>query len=438
MSAPMKCPNPGCSFLFDPAKVPPGAVLACPRCQMRFTLNGPVEAAAPTGREFGAAGSAATATPPKPDAAEKNPSFLESRGMIVVGLIACAAVVFALGVLLVSGPNRDAVTTTGETLYRDINLAIRINPDWDADAEARKLANVNVLAMKQANGSARIAIASKDYKTRMPAPGELRDGLMLERLERMFEDLDATPGTKEWLGDIGPHYSFRGRKASSGGIVSGEAWAATQNGHAYWMLAWADEADYASARPEIEAIRTSTRLIETKTGWKPADTAAVHFDGDAYTLTDGDRWFEKQADATTEDAQADMLLVGAFKQRGKSDNPPKARAVTFVLDGGDDAIGRFRGFVKDRYKKLFDIAKWVEVKDAVQGDPPVTGAIPVESAERWHAQHAEDARVSKFVVLKAVALPGGKIAGAEVSCPWSDRKLWEHRLACLAASLKQK
>ena len=39
MSAPLKCPNPSCPFLFDPSQVPPGAVLSCPRCQHQFTLN---------------------------------------------------------------------------------------------------------------------------------------------------------------------------------------------------------------------------------------------------------------------------------------------------------------------------------------------------------------------------------------------------------------
>jgi hypothetical protein len=36
--SPSKCPNPTCPFLFDPSQVPPGAVIACPRCGLRFTL----------------------------------------------------------------------------------------------------------------------------------------------------------------------------------------------------------------------------------------------------------------------------------------------------------------------------------------------------------------------------------------------------------------
>src|SRR5581483_6295373 len=46
MSA-LKCPNPSCPYLFDPTSVPPGVVLACPRCGMRFTLGPPAPAAPP-------------------------------------------------------------------------------------------------------------------------------------------------------------------------------------------------------------------------------------------------------------------------------------------------------------------------------------------------------------------------------------------------------
>ena len=38
---PAKCPNPSCPFLFDPSQVPPGAVIACPQCGLRFTLAPP-------------------------------------------------------------------------------------------------------------------------------------------------------------------------------------------------------------------------------------------------------------------------------------------------------------------------------------------------------------------------------------------------------------
>lgn len=47
MSTALKCPNPSCPYLFDPSTVPPGVVLACPRCGMRFTLGSPAAAAPP-------------------------------------------------------------------------------------------------------------------------------------------------------------------------------------------------------------------------------------------------------------------------------------------------------------------------------------------------------------------------------------------------------
>ena len=57
----MKCPNAQCTFRFDPAKVPAGAVLTCPRCAMRFTLGTHPPSAPPAG--YGVpAGYPATAT----------------------------------------------------------------------------------------------------------------------------------------------------------------------------------------------------------------------------------------------------------------------------------------------------------------------------------------------------------------------------------------
>src|SRR5205823_3358296 len=43
----LKCPNPSCPYVFDPAHVPAGVVLSCPRCAMRFTLGSPTPPAPP-------------------------------------------------------------------------------------------------------------------------------------------------------------------------------------------------------------------------------------------------------------------------------------------------------------------------------------------------------------------------------------------------------
>src|SRR5205809_249367 len=94
MATALKCPNPSCPFLFDPSQVPPGAVLTCPRCTMRFTL-GASPTAPPPALDF-------TASKIATQAAAKAPLH-QSRGMLVIGLGACVAVAVALGVLIFSG-----------------------------------------------------------------------------------------------------------------------------------------------------------------------------------------------------------------------------------------------------------------------------------------------------------------------------------------------
>jgi hypothetical protein len=51
MSTTLKCPNPSCPYPFDPTRIPPGAVITCPRCGMRFTLGQPApgQAGSPVG-----------------------------------------------------------------------------------------------------------------------------------------------------------------------------------------------------------------------------------------------------------------------------------------------------------------------------------------------------------------------------------------------------
>lgn len=84
MSTALKCPNPSCPYLFDPSTVPPGVVLACPRCGMRFTLGSPAAAAqqpaqqenAPTATFGGAPGGYPSSAPTYPN----NPAYPSAPG----------------------------------------------------------------------------------------------------------------------------------------------------------------------------------------------------------------------------------------------------------------------------------------------------------------------------------------------------------------------
>ncbi len=430
MSAALKCPNPSCPFLFDPTQVPPGAVLTCPRCTMRFTL-GTTGAAAPQNEFATAAMRSKTSEDAEP--AEK-PSLLTSRKTLVMGIAAGMAVIFAILALFFS--QRPARETYGvrDNVFTDINLVVHVPEGWDADDDLRLKMNVNVLAMRKVESSARFAIASLGYSTRMPQPGELREGLTSERLRKYFDDLDATPSEGTWLGQPALKLTFRGRGIAADGTYAGEAYALCLNGRAYWFLAWSLESEWAAVSSDIESIRTGCKLIKPDLEWTPSENASVAIVAESgdYHVTDGDRWWEKQSDPSTEDAKADLLMKAKYRTRPMSDRPPQAWAVAYLLPG-DDPMTAVREHVKARYAKLFDIKKLTELSDAPLGDPPASGMTATKPVLRFHGEH-ESANVEKLVVISAIKTGKG-IVGFEAWCPWSDRDKWEKRLIALASSL---
>ncbi|CAN5208824.1 hypothetical protein BH11PLA2_BH11PLA2_01930 [soil metagenome] len=443
--AALKCPNPSCPFLFDPTQVPAGAILTCPRCTMRFTLGTPSETAPAANLDFSAKSvPARTATPdgaaktPTQTVEEPPPSFLQSRSLMVVGIGACALVVCFLGYLLFSGDANTATSAPGERRYPDINMAITVPEGWESDPDAKTLVKANVLAVKKVQSSARVAMASTNYLTRNAPAGELKDGIVVERLDALFDDVEVTPSEAPWLGQKAMKFTFRGRGKGVEGNFAGEAYALGYQGYAYWFLAWSLEADYGKVAAEIEEIRSSARFLQDDSSWKPTETGFAVINGEGYSLTDGDKWWEKQADPVGEDPKAELVLTAKFKAKVKVDQPPKAWAVIYRLDGSDDPVGRLRGYVKPRYEKLYGIKKWNDITGAAQGDSPAAGDTAGSKVASYHAEQTDDPRVSKFVVLNAIALPDGKVIGIEMSCPWKDRGVWEKRLMQLAGSLKAK
>ena len=250
----------------------------------------------------------------------------------------------------------------------------------------------------------------------------------------MFDDLDAKPGEGTWLGEKALKIAFRGRGRNAEGNFAGEAYAVGVHGNAYWFLSWALEADYAKAAEELERIRTSCRLLNPNVNWQSTESGTATITGDkaTYRLLDGDRWWEK-GDPSDEDPKADLLLKAKFKSRAKTDRPPEALAVVYILESRGDPLGTLRGYVKERYTKLFGIKKWSDVTSEPQGDPPSAGMPAKVDVPRYHAE--SDMGVSKLVVLNAIETSSGTV-GIEASCPWGERSKWEKRLMALAATLR--
>src|SRR6476619_1618125 len=108
----LKCPNPSCRFLFDPSLVPPGAVLTCPRCGLRFTLGQSPAAVPPTPTNPEPA--------PTPAAAPPEPVRKRSGGMggTVLALVGVSAVaLLAVGAVVLAVMLRPRLTGDGGTAF---------------------------------------------------------------------------------------------------------------------------------------------------------------------------------------------------------------------------------------------------------------------------------------------------------------------------------
>lgn len=427
--AALKCPNPSCPFLFDPTQVPPGAMLTCPRCMMKFTLGDSTPATPST-----------QTAEPEQEQETATSSFLQSKAMIVVGIAAIMTIAGALiAVFVIDKPTR-ALVQSSDKQFREVNFAIKVPDGWEVDDDARMTAKVNVIALKKSDSSARIAIATSNFRDRNPQPGELMEGIVSERLKAMFTDLETTTTEGNWLGRDATKVTFRGRGMKPEGNFAGEAYALGVHGHGYWLIAWSLEADFATVSGDLATLEKNCRLIDPKKEWKPSTSGVttIAAENSEYRLLDGDQWWVKQADPKDEDPKADMFLKARFKSNVRTDFPPEACAVVYLFPGStNDPMGTLRSYVKTRYAKKegFDIKIWKDVSDDPQGDPPGAGVTGNQDVPRYHAE-SENKAGSKLVVLSAIATHSG-VVGIEAYCPWSDRSKWEKRLMALAASLQK-
>ncbi|MBX9585362.1 MAG: hypothetical protein K2X87_34070 [Gemmataceae bacterium] len=457
MSA-LKCPNPACPYLFDPSGVPPGVVLTCPRCGMRFTLGAPPPAgssASPPSAadlDFGTPGEIARPRRRPDVAADAGGSG--TRTTIVLVVVA-AAVFLGVGATvyfrLFHTPARPADPGPAADL-RDKNLALDPPGDgWVRDEDLRaKLGPPFFLAYRKGDpdhpGEADpcLAFAAKDYGTREARPGELRDGLT-RPLAAVFEDIspEDLPGAA-WLGRPAAAVKFHALPKGDGARVVGQAHAVGYKGFGYWAVGWGAEADAPAVLPELESLRAGVRLLDAREKWAAKEAPTRTFAGPkgGYEVVDGDGvWVEpdpaehKPADA---DPAADLLLTVTEKRRG-SDFAPEATFLVLLVDNlADEPLKAGRKHVEDR--------RAAEVREQA-GDPnrattftdhPGAETAPAGApVARFRSTVADDKNQARLHVVSAVRL-GDRVAVAYGWCAWADRATFEDRLVRLAASLRER
>ena len=442
MSA-LKCPNPSCSFLFDPTRVPAGAVLTCPRCAMRFTLAAPPPVLA--------------ATVPVPVRPVVNPPVTPTRsrgGSPLSALAAVGGVVLGLAVLagaiVLVARDRHPAAPAGpaEAEVTDKNFAYRVPAGWDKDLTAQNDLGVNVVAVRRAaDPKAFAALHVADFDTRAPLASELRAtaGQKLGRLAAGIPaDVPLEPAT--WAGKPAFRYVFRGQLRSTGVAVVGEVTALSYGGVAYWFFGWAAEADAAAVAADLDAVRGQFRLLDRRDRWTPKATTEVVFrsvnNNSKFRLTTADPFWSPPPGRTPADEHpaAELLLRGVFPGTGR-DTPPEAEVVVFVLPAGPDAAAQAEAFVRARYTRDEAVfGKW-ELNPAtgdVQGEAAGAEASTGRPVTRltYQAAGPDVSKSGNKLIVYAFDTPAGNTVVAEASCPLRERPVWERRLVQFVGSLR--
>jgi hypothetical protein len=434
--AALKCPNPRCSFLFDPSKVPAGALLSCPQCAMRFKLalasglNDQLPAFADVSPDVRPAYSQPKLTSPLP-----------IIGFVILVFIGLTVFIYAAARMF-----RNAPSANNEQLFSDHWAAIR-PPDepWVRDRDSETALNLNLGVYRRTGPDARIGYAGQKMDGRNARKSELVF-FLTDRLKRLCENLniEERPG-EEWLGQPTVKYEFRGTTKSQAVIV-GECFGVSIKGIAYYFFAWAPEGEITQAVAEFDLAKTRFRVLNPQRAWTEKKLEVALFFGKTadYALTDVERIWHvpKNSLPSDEDPLADLLLRAEIKPKGgRNDLVFKSDLFTYVLPAAPDPMNAASEFVlsrKSRNPELFAEFQFEEWKEPPQGDEPegVVSNDPIP-VRRWKMTHPRSPESARLIVVSAIDV-NGKIVAVEATCLWRQREVWERRLVAIAGSLAKK
>jgi hypothetical protein len=488
MASALKCPNPGCPYLFDPSRVPAGVVLCCPRCGMRFTLGLQAPAAAPTQHPPPAPGAPTVAQPPpatytgvptqayhspepptvvqqtvvarthppappaqpappgRPHGREPSPGRRQTIALVVVAAALMAGTALTVYFTMFGGDNSRGGGTGIE--LADMNLAFEPPPaPWVRDEDLKaKLGSPVRLVFRRADPDAVMAFGARDFETRNPRPSELRDGLT-GPLSRVFVDLqrDEVSGAR-WLGRPAASFGFRAQARDGTGTVAGECHAVAHQGMGYWSICWAAEHAVREQLSVFEATRGRFRLLDPRDQWKEREPAVTRFHGDRadYTLLDAEGiWKDAGTRPEEADPRADLHLRASVKRKGQ-DFREEAELLVYILDGGGgDPLADARGYVEAkrsdevrRANPAFAVV-FKELTGEPEGDPTPNTVGPATPVVRLHSTVPGSSSQARLIVISAVRA-GDRVVAVHAWCQWTDRAEFEMKLVQIAGSLRSR
>ncbi len=490
MAATFPCPNPACTQVFSPEAIHGASSLICPRCGTRFQLGsgraahpGPAARAAVPATPRSAVPPPVPSVHPKPvtpaadvevalpvaEPVAQPDADIPATGNLVTlpsryrrgrgrrlpwGPIAGLAFVAVLGVgLAVWGAlwlrratisvNPTEASTPGLRSIPEGNCALQIPPaPWQHDEAIKLRMGVNV-AMSRQHPSNHFALYYKDYKTRMPGPGQLQD-TAVAKLKAYF-------GSPEWESKSQPKARLAGQPAGRIEFVatdpdqvpvSGECVMLAHLGYGYWFFTWGPEGERPRLLPQWQSLRQGFELLDRREGWReqlPQAETAVGTKARYELQYSKEFWSSKEPDAF--DPAADLALEAFELKRGSRPHAGKEANLLVVLLPHAVDLPAAANLAREHLLKQLQ----AEGQSRLQLTPiKETGAVAdnqdgrVGALEgRWLKLHlaADEGTLDRYILMAVIQRPEGTLV-LRGNCDWQRRDFWEPEFLQVIATLK--
>ena len=471
MASPLKCPAPNCPFLFDPDQVPPGAVIACPRCGLRFTL-GPTATMSPgypppepesafqedlfasTSDEpvarpasHGKRGAVSQGRPsaksdPEPPRKSRSSgswkSILVAAG-IVFGIAAMFVAIFAIS--RINKNNRTIEETETELNYPDLNLRFKkpaVESGWTRHDEI--LTSFNAALFGYVKGGAENPSASIvgdarrfDHAVR---PGDLKERINT-LLDQHFDNVTESddPRDDTLCGLPATRYQYRATHKKTGDAITLEVHALANKAIGVWVFAWAADREFAGQVAAFQSLRGGLQIAKAgDVSTEVLTSTKTHRSRSGiFTLKEQDGLWAKQEPATSRDANGTLWLRGTPKSAGGKNKPGTADLVVVEIEPTGETKGQALETVKQSLAEGESTIE--EITGEPTGEPAIGELDPATPVTRLKVRYkGAESGVNKLVVFASVD-SGAKRVVAYATCPLKDLPYWEPRLMQIVGSL---
>ena len=442
MASPLKCPSPACPFQFDPSQVPAGAVISCPRCGLRFTLD-PTAPSFPTDPFENAAGESLPVSRPTRKATANSGSL---KGILVTAAAIFGVLMIVLGIgWLAITLSRDKANSTAETeseiKYPDLNLVFKKPaPDsgWTNHDSTRLNFNAALFGyVKGGDENAPTASIVGDARTFSYAvrPADLRERVT-QLLNKEFDNVTESEEARDdsLCGQPATRQLYRATNKKTGDAVLLEVHTLADKTLAVWVFAWAAEREFVGYASAFQGVRSGLQIIKTTStnAEVPTFTKTHRSKSGIFTIRDSDGLWAVKEPASSLDKAGTLWLRGTPKSAGGK-KPSPVDLVVVEVDPNGDANQQALELVK---QSLPDGESAIEELTAEPTGDAATGDWkPLTPVTRLKVKYkGAESGVNKLVVFSTVE-NRGKLIVAYANCQWKDQGYWEQRLMQIVGSL---